>query len=202
MKQATTRTKLLKYLLLATFTCMSINSGILLALELNSNLEGTEKLKGYELAQSDSGGIGRPLDLNQTLENQTETEENIPPVTTTPGTATKLEDQLPSLGKGLEGIWGLTDDACSNTQLLEDIVDEQTLAIKGNRIYFVDIQCFIIDTASNSNLGKTATIRCLDVESQQFETAINFRPIGALKLEISSEFQEAREYVYCSGLPD
>ena len=116
-----------------------------------------------------------------------------------------IERELNSLSSGVgsrfEGIWGLTKSVCNKIQNIEDIVDVQSLAIKQNQIIFSDSKCLIVSSEGEFLSGFNVSLNCLDADNQRFSTEIVMKPIGALKLELSSAEQTSIQYEYCTGLP-
>ncbi len=103
-----------------------------------------------------------------------------------------------ALAEQFQGIWGLSEDVCSGTQTIEDIVDDQALAIKGNRVFFSDSQCRVLQTEGDYSSGQNVLIRCVDIDNQRYETEVLLRPLGGLKLEISAGNQSSLQYSYCA----
>lgn len=126
----------------------------------------------------------------------------IPPadIPNAPAGGETAQPAVPSLAlaEQFQGIWGLSEDVCGRTQTIEDIVDDQALAIKGNRVFFSDSQCRVLQTEGEYSTGQRVLIRCVDIDNQRYETEVLIRPLGGRALEISAGDQSSLQYSYCA----
>ena len=156
-------------------------------------------VKLWTVAQNQFYDSNQPLDLldldqpglNQTTEPQTD--ENLIE-------ERSIDSTFSSFGTQFDGIWGLSESVCDKTQSVHDIVDSQSMAIQKNQILFSDSKCLITQSEGDFLSGHQVKVNCLDADNQRFETEIFMKPLGALKLEISTSEQASVQYIFCSGI--
>ncbi|MEP3278656.1 MAG: hypothetical protein ABJN26_18340 [Stappiaceae bacterium] len=155
-----------------------------------------------ELPQDQQGGAVQPAPGQPVAPAPTVQTGPIPPadIPNTPddGGGVDAAAPLPALAGQFQGIWGLSKDVCTGTRTIEDIGDDQALAIKGNRVFFSDSQCRVLQTEGDYASGQKVLIRCVDIDNQRYETEVLIRPLGEKKLEISSGDQSSLQYDYCA----